>query len=122
MSNKYEGKPCSKCGRIERYFSNGRCVYCQTNAAKDWYNDNRHTRSEYKKVWYQANKEIHDYYCKTWVEANRDRHKATKRAWAKDNIELVRSYETGGYFRKKTAEAQAHMLAVMYAISEKGAK
>ena len=51
------GAPCKKCGAVERYASNGRCVACRRENSRLWSAANRERHRERSRHWAAANPE-----------------------------------------------------------------
>jgi hypothetical protein len=77
------GDPCSKCGGVERYISNRRCIPCQKATAKAIRKANPE-RTRAKK--------------KAWVKANPERKKEYDKEQRKRHPERIKAYELKRFY------------------------
>jgi hypothetical protein len=106
-----KGKPCVKCGSIERY-ENGRCKACKRECNRRYYETNAEEAKERSRQWYAANPEkAHDAnrqwrnmnpdmvreYGRRQYATNTDKVKDRNRQWQKSNRKKVNGYKRMWY-------------------------
>ena len=74
-------KTCKKCGGIEFYYSNGKCIPCQKIANHEWRLRNTEKTKRDAHAYYVANSEKAKEYSKSYRLANPEKVKSFKAAW-----------------------------------------
>jgi hypothetical protein len=129
LSEVIGAKRCLKCGEIKSLsnFSKNRankdglrnwCKTCDCQRVKEWQQNNRERRSQWKKEYYQNNRESisqhnKEYYQsnkdkasqrrKKWYQNNRDKALLCDKEWRQDNPDKARA----GYARRRATKRNA---------------
>jgi hypothetical protein len=81
----YEGKPCVKCGSIERYVNGKNCVNCTRKQSQEWARDNPEKSCGAKRKWAKVNQEKHSKQKQKWAKENSEKRRNINQNWYQKN-------------------------------------